>query len=303
MAPYPAYMTWSQSGPAVGSHAGGQRERSRRVRRSAAALGTALIVLPAIAGCGAFGGLPVPTPSAPEPSAIATAEMMPSASPTSTAAPAATTPGVAGATSSGGQQGVATMTGGNGMGRKLILGAGAVPAGWTDSTPRETGGYRMTICGVDLEPSAPIDGAQKRWQNTPSGPFLEQHVRVYADRTAANVVSALAQAVPACRGYTAVDASGGSASYVVEKLTVPGADSGFVTWRQRLTLPAPQPATTPTDPSASAPPAASPAPVLIQDVAVTKRGTSVILLASYAVDTPPQPQVLATAVRAVGPSK
>lgn len=266
-----------------------------------------------LAACGTFGGLPLPTPSTPEPTSIATAEMMPTPTPTSTGSP---TPS---GTKTGGQASIATMTGGNGMGRKLVLGAGAVTAGWTDSTPRETGGYRMTICGVDLEPSAPIDGAQKRWQNSPNGPFLEQHVRVYADKTAANVMAGLSRAIPSCPGYTAVDAGGGSATYTVERLAVPGAGAGFVTWRQKLTLPQPSaaPTSVPTSvpsatalptataaPTTAAPTTAAPqaaAPVLIQDVAVTKRGTSIILLASYAVDVAPQPQVLATAVKALGP--
>lgn len=297
----------------MGAAVGGTTRRGRRrrpVRRAAVAVA---LIAPTLAGCSAFGGLPTPTPSAPTPTAIATAEMMPSASPTATSAPANPT-----ATATGGQASIATMTGGNGMGRRLVLGAGAVPPGWSDSTPRETGGYRMTICGVDLEPSAPIDGAQKRWQNSPNGPFLEQHVRVYADQTASTVLNGLARAIPSCPGYTATDSSGGSATYTVEPLSVPGA-SGFVTWRQKLTLPQPTAAattqvpspipsatalTTPTtvapSPTASAATAAL-APVLIQDVAVTKRGTSIILLASYSVGATPQPQVLETAVKAVGP--
>lgn len=295
----------------MGAAAGGQRRRTSRRRRACGALAATLLLGPTLSACGGIGGLglPTPTPSTPEPTAIATAEMMPSPSPTSTGP---TTPATPTGTASGGQASVATMTGGNGMGRKLVLGAGAVPAGWSDSTPRETGGYRMTICGVDLEPSAPIDGAQKRWQNSPNGPFLEQHVRVYADRTAANVMAGLSRAIPTCRGYTAVDAAGGSATYTVEPLSVPGAGAGFVAWRQKLTLPQPAPVTPtatqsatalPTSPAATPAPSASqaPAPVLFQDVVVTTRGTSIILLSSYAVDVAPQPQVLATAVKALGP--
>lgn len=282
---------------------------SRRSRaRVAVALG-GLGVAAALAGCSVLGvNAPVPSP-AQTPEGAATVETMPPATSASSTA----------ATPSGGQQSIATLEGGNGMARPLILGAKAVPAGWQDSTPRETGGYRMTICGVDLEPNAPLDGAQARWQYSPSGPFLEQHVRVYSGGTARAVVGALAAAIPRCTQYTSTDGRT-SATYRVEKLSVPGADSGFVTWRQRLTLPEPAPATTtpatsatsatalPTTPTPASTPtattgAAQPAPVLVQDVAVTRRGSSVILLASYAVSTSPQPEVLATAVRALGPSK
>ncbi len=266
----------------------------RRRQRSAVAFGAAVAV-PMLAACGAFGGATTSASGTPEPMTVATAEMMPSPSGSSASASPET------ATSSGpaadATPPVATMTGGNGMGSKLILGPAAVPAGWQVSTPRETGGYRMTLCGVDLEPNAPIDGAQKRWQNSPTGPFLEQHVRVYADKTATAVVSGLAKAIPGCRGYTAADASGGSATYTVEQLKVAGAPAGFVTWRQRLTLPAPQPASS-ASPGSPAPRTAA-SPVLYQDVAVTRWGSSVVLLASYSVGQPPQPQILAGAVRAL----
>lgn len=254
-----------------------------------------------------------PTPTPTTSAGPATAETLPP--------PTTTTASPSGA---GGQQSVATLDGGNGTAKALVLAEKALPAGWQDSTPRDTGGYRMTVCGVDLEPNAPLDGAQKRWQYSASGPFLEQHVRVYTGDTAAAVVARLQKAIPGCTTYTSTE-GGSSATYRVSKLTVPGTDAGIVTWRQRLPLPAPAPATTsatsgasqqasPTratqrrtdtgngaaSPAANSSPAAG--PELVQDVAVTRRGSSVVLLASYAVNQTPQPEVLANAVGALGPS-
>lgn len=274
----------------VGRRRGGA-VATRPLGLAAAAAGAAV----SLSACSVFGvSAPTPSPTATTPLGAPTAETMPpTTSPTSTGPAPSGTPS--------GQQAIATLQGGNGMARKLILGDKAVPAGWQDSTPRETGGYRMTVCGVDLEPSAPLDGAQTRWQYSPNGPFLEQHVRVYSGGTARAVVGALEKAIPRCSQYTSTDGQT-SATYRVERLVVPGAGAGVVTWRQRLTLPAPQPATTAaTSPAAPTPTATPAAPVLIQDVAVTRRGSSVVLLASYSVNAAPQPEVLATAVRALGP--
>lgn len=164
---------------------------------------------------------------------------------------------------------------------------------------------------------------QKRWQVSANGPFLEQHVRVYTGGTAAAVVAALQRAIPGCRSYTVAD-GGGTAVYRVEPLRVAGAGDDIVSWRQRLTLPAPPAPTTTVEPTAAASPtspttlptatatgtpvpspttAQQPAPVLVQDVAVTRRGSSVVLLASYSINQPPQADVLATAVKALGPQR
>lgn len=281
------------------------RGGSRRLLRGPAPVAAALT----LSACSALGlSAPTPTPTATTPAGPATVETLAPTTAATTASP-----------TGGGRQSIATLDGGNGMAKKLVLDDKAVPAGWQDSTPRETGGYRMSVCGVDLEPNAPLDGAQKRWQYSASGPFLEQHVRVYTGGAAAAVVARLKKAVPGCTTYTSTE-GGSRATYQVQKLTVPGADGGIVTWRQRLRLPAPAPATsptattgeaspsrptTPTTTATAAPTAASPAagPELVQDVAVTRRGSSVVLLASYAVNQSPQPEVLATAVRALGPSK
>lgn len=256
------------------------------------------------------------TPAAPAPVAP-TASAGPSPTTTQSATPSAaataTTTSPAAAPTK-----VATLSGGNGSALALVIPAAGLAAGWRDTEPRDTGGYRMSVCGVDLEPVNPVDGAQKRWQASAAGPFVEQHVRVYADGTARGVVAALKKAIPRCRSYEATDAQGGSSSYTVSQLALRGVGNQTVAWRQRVAVPAATPA-----PSAAAttragatpaatpaaPPAApttpstagsvAPAPVVVQDVAVTRRGTSIVLVSSYAVNAVPQADVLARAVRAI----
>ncbi|GAB96732.1 hypothetical protein BJY21_003013 [Kineosphaera limosa] len=288
-------MTWSPT--------------QRRLLAAVAAPAGALL----LASCSALGlQAPVATPGVTTPLGAPTVETLEPQTPTQIPSP----------TGAGGQQSAGTMPGGNGMAQVLVLGDEAVPPGWVDATPRETGGYRMSVCGVDLEPTSPLDGAQRRWQLSANGRFLEQHVRVYTGGTAAAVVANLQRAIPSCTSYTTRD-GGGTATYRVERLRVAGAGADIVAWRQKLTLPravpqstqaptAPASPTSPTAlPTAAATTAAAPTTAvepaqsheLIQDVAVTRRGSSVVLLASYSIDQAPQADVLATAVKALGPQR
>ncbi len=165
----------------------------------------------------------------------------------------------------------------------------------------------MSVCGVDLEPSSPLDGAQRRWQASAAGPYLEQHVRVYTDTTARDVLARLARALPTCIRYTATDSAGGSSSFTVERLSLPSASAQSVTWRQRLVPPAAT--ATAAAPASPASPAATstrsptptgtpPAAQLVQDVAVSRVGSSIVLLAAYAVDATPNERVLDAALKA-----
>lgn len=239
----------------------------------------------ALAGCSFF--VP-PTPPAPTSTGVVppvTDGPTGSGLTPSSSAPTPATPATSGATPSPADTNIATLQGGSGASKVLVLPDSAAPAGYQAVPARDTGSYRMSVCGVDLEPSVPVDGAQKRWQS--GNDYLEEHVRTYSDKTAQNVLVALRSALPTCTTYT-----NGSSTYTVEKLAMPKAATDTVGWRQRLTLPA-QPA-----PTSTASPTAAPTPqtphVLIQDVAVTAKGTSIVLLASYAVDVAPQPQVLTT---------
>lgn len=224
---------------------------------------------------------------------------------------------------------VSTMPGGNGMALPLMLNETFLPVGWNTTEPRDSGGFRMTICGVDIEPNEPIDGATKTWQRAPTGPWLEQHVRVYDDNTARDVLAALKAAVPDCKRYTATDEKGGSSTFEVSPLTLRSATNNVVSWRQRL-VPADTAApsssatgsSTPTPtgsatasprPSTTASPGgtgtatgtAAPTqseqperPTLTQDVAVARIGSSTVMLVSYAVDQTPSVALLDSALSA-----
>jgi|GEM_PF-1717044 len=188
---------------------------------------------------------------------------------------------------------VARMKGGNGAATPLLVPTSALPSGWTATKARDTRGYRMTVCGVDLEPTEPVDGAQQNWQRSIAGPYLEQHVRVYPDATATKVVAALGKKIPDCRSYTAKDAKGKS-TFAVEKLTLKGAPSGTVAWRQKVPL---------FVPVAGATPSASPtmrSVEVVQDVAVRRVGAAVVLLNAYAVEKNPDDAVLVTALSHAG---
>ncbi|GAB49235.1 hypothetical protein MOPEL_099_00350 [Mobilicoccus pelagius NBRC 104925] len=185
------------------------------------------------------------------------------------------------------------MKGGNGSASPLLVPTSALPSGWTATKARDTRGYRMTVCGVDLEPTAPLDSAQQNWQGSIAGPYLEQHVRVYPDATAAKVVADLAKKVPGCRSYTAKDAKGQS-TFAVETLALKGAPSGTVAWRQKVPL---------FVPVAGASPSASPtmrSVEVVQDVAVRRVGAAIVLLNAYAVEKNPDDAVLVTALTHAG---
>ncbi|MDO5630168.1 MAG: hypothetical protein Q4G43_17785, partial [Mobilicoccus sp.] len=151
----------------------------------------------------------------------------------------------------------------------------ALAAGWTETPARDTG-YRMSVCGVDLEPNEPVDSAQANWRKGEAGPALEQHVRVYADDTAQKVVTALAEALPDCREYTAED-DGGRSAFTVEPFEVEDA----VAWRQRVMVVVP---------------GTSDVAEVVQDVAVRRVGASVVLFNSYAVGEDPDRSALTAAV-------
>lgn len=228
-----------------------------------------------------------PGTPAPPPSTTPTDQVSPTDTASSTDTPSRTD----GATDSGDT--VSRMKGGNGTATPLLVPTSALPSGWTATKARDTRGYRMSVCGVDLEPTEPVDGAQQNWQGSIAGPYLEQHVRVYPDATASKVVADLAKKIPGCRSYTAKDAKGKS-TFAVEKLTLKGAPSGTVAWRQKVPLFVPVAGATP-----SAPPTMRSVEV-VQDVAVRRVGAAVVLLNAYAVEKNPDDTVLVTALTHAG---
>lgn len=172
---------------------------------------------------------------------------------------------------------------------EMLVETSSLPQGWETTEGRDTGGYRMTVCGVDIEPAQPVDTAARAWRRSASGPHLEQHVRTYSGTTATTVIGGLNTAIPGCTTYTAADDRGGRSSFTVEKLTVPGAPRGTVAWRQRVAVPVPG-ATPPTTTD------------VVQDVAVVRRGTAVILVNSYDVGKPGDVTALSAALVAAIPA-
>jgi len=154
-----------------------------------------------------------------------------------------------------------------------------LPAGWRTSEPSEDG-YRTTFCGVDLEPVAPVGSAHYRFARSPVGPFLEQYVRSYTASTAAEVVGAVQAALPGCRESEAAgDEDSPAVRFSVEPLSLPsdgasGPDT--VAWRQ-------QPA----------------GGGVVNDVVLTRRGTTAVLLVAYGLRDEPDPAVLTAALAAV----
>lgn len=257
-----------------------------------------------LAGCGGLGlpptaplsttGAATLTPGTQPPSPAPTAT---SSAPSDPAAGSPTAPTPAPVATSGEADAPAEtvwrMKGGNGSAAPLLVPTSALPSGWTATKARDTRGYRMTVCGVDLEPSEPVDGAQQNWRRSSGGPYLEQHVRVYPDATAQRVVAALARKMPGCTTYTAKDDKGQS-TFAVEKRALKGAPSGTVAWRQRVPLVVPVAASGPT-----ATPTTRTVEV-VQDVAVRRVGAAVVLVNAYAVEADPDDAVLVTALTEAG---
>jgi hypothetical protein len=153
-----------------------------------------------------------------------------------------------------------------------------LPSGWRSSNSQGQG-YRLTVCGVDIEPVAPTATSSQRFSQGALGPFLQQSIRVYRDDQVTPVVTALRQALAGCTRYQAKGDRPDSptASFRVEPLDVPGLASTDVAWRQTSQGDLP----------------------ITSDIVLARRGTSAVLLMSYALRTAPDPQVLATAYRAL----
>ena len=155
-----------------------------------------------------------------------------------------------------------------------------LPDGWRASNPRE-GGYRTTFCGVDLEPTAPVDSARYRFAKGPVGPFLEQQIRSYAQNTAADVIGAIRTALPGCREFEAAgDESSPAVRFTVEPLSLPSVAASSpdtVAWRQQ-----------PADGSG-----------VVSDVVLTRRGTTAVVLVAYSLRDGPDRDALTAALAAV----
>ena len=160
----------------------------------------------------------------------------------------------------------------------LLITADALPRGWRDSNSQGVD-YRVSVCGVDLEPEPPVGATSIRFSQGPLGPFLEQHVRVYDGPVPAEVVAGLREALPGCTGYT-VEGGGPdrpTARFDVAPLTVQGAPKESVAWRQTSKGQLP----------------------VTADLVLVDRGDAAVMLMSYAIRSAPDPRVLERAVAAL----
>lgn len=160
----------------------------------------------------------------------------------------------------------------------FLITSEALPAGWGDSNSQGLD-YRLTVCGVDLEPETPARASSLRFSEGPFGPFLEQHVRVYRSDVMADVLTDLRTALADCTGYTARGTRPDSpeARFSVEPLTVKGAPADSAAWRQTSQGDLP----------------------ITADVLVVRSGDSAVTLMSYALRDTPDPSVLVRAAAAL----
>lgn len=163
--------------------------------------------------------------------------------------------------------------------KELLIDAADLPSGWRDSSPPGAG-FRMTVCGVDLEPAEPVGRAKARWAVSPVGPFLYEYVRVHSDaEVPARVVSELTAALPTCREFTTRGESPTSpeATFSLDALKVEALPRDSVAWRM-------------------VPKTGSP---VIQDVVLVARAETLVALLSASLNGPPDPAVLAAALSAL----
>jgi len=162
--------------------------------------------------------------------------------------------------------------------KQWVIKVGDLPQGWRESNP-PVGDFRVTVCGVDLEPALAIRAGAWRWTQSPVGPFLEQQVRVYRDDQAQQVISALKAAMRTCTKTEVPKSTNSSetATFTIKAITVAGAGPDSVAWRQ--TLVSDQPITS--------------------EVVLTRRGRTAVLFNSYTVGSKLDPNVLVRAVAAL----
>jgi len=159
----------------------------------------------------------------------------------------------------------------------LIIGKDVLPGvpEWRDSA-QQSDAFRLTVCGVDLEPKAAASTARARFSQSPVGPFLEEYVRVHDDGTASKVLTELAAAVPGCSRYSAKGnlPSSPEAEFTVTPFPGEGLPEGAVAWRQRTVGERP----------------------LTSDVAVLVRDGMLLAFVSYDLRGDADPAVLVAAV-------
>lgn len=153
-----------------------------------------------------------------------------------------------------------------------------LPKGWHESSP-PSGDFRVTVCGVDIEPVLATRAGAWRWSQSGVGPFLAQQVRLYRDDQAHEVIDALKAALPGCT-TTQVPRSAGSkemVTFTIEPISIAGAGSDTIAWRQTLVSDKP----------------------VTSEIVLTRRGRTAVLFNSYTIGTRLDRNVLVQAVAAL----
>ncbi|GAB3590624.1 hypothetical protein GCM10027446_05890 [Angustibacter peucedani] len=161
--------------------------------------------------------------------------------------------------------------------QKVLVSPADLPEGFAASGG-QSAGYRQTVCGVDIEPTPPVQQASARFSQGPVGPFVEQRVRVYPDDSATAVVAALRKALATCTSYQLpANGTAPAATMAVRPLDLPQLGDESVAWRQvpQTDLP------------------------ITTDVVLIRSGRTVVLMTSYALkEAPPETTVKQAATAA-----
>lgn len=182
-------------------------------------------------------------------------------------------PGASGSSSSGTSS---SSSAGSDDLRSWFVRSRDLPGKWRSSEP-PGGGFRQEVCGVDIEPTRPVDGDQVRLSQGSLGPFLAQYVRVHSSaKTPRQVVGRLEKALPGCTRYTTKEGDR-SATFRVEPLEVEGLPEEAVAWRQTATRGA----------------------RITTDMVLVAQGEHLVAFVSYGVRDDPDPRVVADAVAAL----
>lgn len=158
-----------------------------------------------------------------------------------------------------------------------LISADALPDGFRDSTGAAPG-YRLTLCGVDLEPTPASDQAAARFAVSEIGPFVEQRVRRYPDDSQERVLTALAAALRACTSTVVQDPSRPTqrTSLSISPLDVGDYADQSVAWHQEPTS----------------------GPHVPTDVVLMRRGRTIALVTSYTFGRSPEPGAIRAAAAA-----
>lgn len=114
----------------------------------------------------------------------------------------------------------------------MLLPEGSLGEGWRLSDPPQPG-FRLTVCGVDIEPEKPLGVALRRFAKTGIGPFVVQHVEAHREGLADDVVTKVRAALPSCTSFS----SGGESpqspeeTFIIDDVDFGEVPDDAVIWR------------------------------------------------------------------------